>query len=101
MYGDGSWNSALRADFSNPQPFPALRRPVDGTPHKYLQEGNAMNRRQRTIRGVDDDAWEMLGEVAALNRTARGALVTDAIRFWYAHLDVDDTPAMRMCSQPA
>lgn len=49
-----------------------------------------MNRRQRTIRGVDDDAWEMLGEVAALNRTARGALVTDAIRFWYAYLEEDD-----------
>lgn len=49
-----------------------------------------MKRRQRTIRGVDDDAWEMLQEVAVLNRTARGALIADAIRFWYAHLDGDD-----------
>lgn len=49
-----------------------------------------MKRRQRTIRGVDDDAWEMLREVAELNRTARGALIADAIRFWYAHLDSCD-----------
>ncbi|MEL7445174.1 MAG: hypothetical protein AAGK02_05095 [Pseudomonadota bacterium] len=49
-----------------------------------------MDRRQRTIRGVDDDAWEMLQEVAELNRTARGALIAEAIRFWYAHLDGDD-----------
>lgn len=49
-----------------------------------------MKRRQRTIRGVDDDAWEMLQEVAELNRTARGALIAEAIRFWYAHLDGED-----------
>ena len=58
---------------------------------KYMcKGGTVMKRRQRTIRGVDDDAWEMLQEVAVLNRTARGALIADAIRFWYAHLDGDD-----------
>ena len=32
----------------------------------------------------------LLPEVAELNRTARGALIEEAIRFWYAHLDGDD-----------
>lgn len=46
-----------------------------------------MERRQRTIRGVDDDAWELLSNVRETSRTEMGALVSEAIRFWYDSLD--------------
>ena len=46
-----------------------------------------MNRRQRTIRGVEDEAWNMLSEVRRTSRTEKGALVSEAIRFWFDHLE--------------
>ena len=49
-----------------------------------------MKRRQRTVRGVDDDAWEMLVDVREVSRTKTGALVSEAIRFWYENLEEDD-----------
>ena len=45
-----------------------------------------MTRKRRTIRGIDDTAWEMLTEVREVSRTETGALVSDALRFWYDHL---------------
>lgn len=49
-----------------------------------------MERGKRTIRGIDDDAWEMLLEVRETSRTQTGALVSEALRFWYRHLDEDE-----------
>ena len=49
-----------------------------------------MERRKRTVRGIDDDAWAMLVEVREHSRTQTGALISEAIRFWYEHLDDDD-----------
>lgn len=46
-----------------------------------------MIRRQRTIRGVDDDAWEMLQEMRDLWRIEMGALLSNAIRYWYSELE--------------
>ena len=48
-----------------------------------------MERRQRTIRGIDDDAWSLLTEVRVASRTEKGALVSEAIRFWYDNLADD------------
>lgn len=49
-----------------------------------------MERRQRTIRGIDDDAWDLLAEVRSTSRTEKGALVLEAIRFWYDNLVEED-----------
>ncbi len=49
-----------------------------------------MERRQRTIRGIDDDAWKLLAEVRMASRTEKGALVSEAIRFWYDNLAEED-----------
>ena len=49
-----------------------------------------MNRKKRTIRGIDNDAWRMLVEVRETSRTQTGALVSDALRFWYSSLDEVD-----------
>ena len=51
-----------------------------------------MQKRQRTIRGVDDDAWEMLSAVRRDSRTEKGALISEAIRFWFDHLEDADAP---------
>lgn len=54
-----------------------------------------MTRRRHTIRGIDGDAWEMLIEVRESSRTQTGALLSDALRFWYDHLpwaDETDSP---------
>ena len=45
-----------------------------------------MIRRQRTIRGIDEDAWQMLSDVREVSRTHTGALISSAIRFWYDQL---------------
>jgi len=61
-----------------------------------------MTRRRHTIRGIDDDAWEMLVEVRESSRTQTGALVSDALRYWYDHLPcVDDTDAPMAFTLPA
>ncbi len=49
-----------------------------------------MTRTRRTIRGIDDAAWDMLTEVRDISRTETGALVSDALRFWYDHLPTAD-----------
>ena len=49
-----------------------------------------MEQRKRTIRGIDDDAWRMLIAVRDHSRTQTGALVSEALRFWYDHLDEED-----------
>lgn len=49
-----------------------------------------MKRRQRTIRGIDDDAWALLTQVRAETRTEMGALFSEAIRFWHENLDECD-----------
>lgn len=54
-----------------------------------MKENQIMTRRQRTIRGVDDDAWEILQVMREAHRTEMGALVSEAIRSWYAQLDDD------------
>ena len=54
-----------------------------------------MARNRRTIRGIDDAAWKMLTEVREVSRIETGALVSDALRFWYDHLpsaDETDSP---------
>ena len=45
---------------------------------------------QRTIRGIDEDAWQLLHEVREHNRTQTGALISSAIRTWYDRLPDDD-----------
>ena len=49
-----------------------------------------MQRRRITVRGLDEDAWEMLCEVREYTRTQTGALLGDAIRFWYESLEEGD-----------
>lgn len=49
-----------------------------------------MMRSRRTIRGIDDDAWQLLVEVRESSRTQTGALVGEAIRFWYQWLGDQD-----------
>ena len=59
-----------------------------------------MTRRRRTIRGIDDTAWDMLTEVREVSRTETGALVSDALRFWYDHLPtVEETDSLMALEQ--
>ena len=48
-----------------------------------------MKQTKRSIRGIDDDAWRMLVAVCDHSRTQTGALVSEAIRFWYEYLEED------------
>lgn len=59
-----------------------------------------MSRRQRTIRGVDDSAWDQLQEVRLTSRIQVGALVSDAIRCWYNSLEEVDEPQEEPVASP-
>ena len=48
---------------------------------------------RRTIRGIDDEAWEMLVEVREINEASTGALVSEALRLWYEQLPVTECPS--------
>ena len=62
------------------------------------KRGSIMARNRRTIRGIDDAAWKMLVEVREISRINTGALVSDALRFWYDRLpcaeDIDALMAL-------
>ncbi len=53
-------------------------------------------RKRVTIRGVDLDAIEMLAEVREETRTATGALVGEAIRYWYERLPAGEGSAVEL-----
>ena len=50
-----------------------------------------------TVRGVSEDAREMIEEVHVLTGIQVGRLVSEAIETWYAELDeVDPVPPVRL-----
>lgn len=50
-------------------------------------------RKTISVRGVDEDAIELLGEMRAEERRLAGGLISDAIRCYYDSLYSDDQEA--------
>ena len=56
--------------------------------------------RKWTLRGISDDAREMIEEVNELTGIPMGRLVSMAIESWYSELDeVDPVPAYRLAEE--